>query len=127
MFYVADTRALVKYIINKVPERISSIFESSEKGETIIFIPTIVLAECFYLIKRNKISLDFKQLLEKIGDNLNMLVVPFNIEILKLFAETNLTEIHDQIIVATAKHLGAALLTKDEEIKKSKEVKVILD
>ena len=127
MFYVADTHALVKYLISKVPKKVGSIFESSEKGEVIVFVQTMVLAECFYLIKNNKISLDFEELLKRIENNQNMITVSFNIEILKLFADTHLKEIHDQIIVATAKHLGAALLTKDEEIKNSKEVEVIWD
>ena len=86
-----------------------------------------MLAECFYLIQDKRIDLDFKQLLDKTENNPNMVIVSFNIDVLKLFTHTNLIEIHDQIIVATTKHLGAVLLTKDEDIKNSKEVEIIWD
>ena len=127
MLYVADTHALVKYLLANAPKNIGFALESCEKGEAITFIPTIVLAECFYLISRGKIALNFKELLERIEKNPSMLVVPFNMDILKLFPKISLREIHDQIIVATTKYLGAVLLSQDEEIIKSKEVPVVFD
>lgn len=80
MFYVADTHALIWYLVGKLPKRVDKIFKSSEKGECIIFIPTIVLAECKYLVKRKKIELDFSELLRRIEISKNLISVPFDLE-----------------------------------------------
>lgn len=46
--------------------------------------------------------------------------------VLDLFKKTRAKEIHDKIIISTAKLVKAdALITKDEELKKLEEVKVI--
>ncbi len=125
MHYVADTHAFIRYLVGSAPKRVVQIFESSEKGECVIYFPTIVLAEAFYLTKMEKVKLNFNEMLSRIEQCENYVVVPFNMHILKKFLEVNLAEIHDQIIVSTAKYLNCALLTKDEKIKESGEVEVI--
>lgn len=124
MFYVTDTHALIWYINGKLPEEIDEIFMQAEKGKCIIFIPTIVLAECKYLVKHRKIELDFPELLRKIEISKNFLPVPFDFRILKLMPD-EIFDIHDQIIVATTKILNAKLITRDEEIKNSGLVEVV--
>lgn len=87
MFYVADTHAFIWYILGKLPENIDKIFQSAEKGEVVIFIPTIVLAECKYLVKNRKIKLNFSELLRKIETSRNFVPVPFDFAVLKLLPE----------------------------------------
>ena len=125
MFYVADTHALVKYLTSILPKKIETIFQECERGIHIIFVPTIVLAESFYLIKKKKIALNFAQMITKIENSENFSIIPFNLAIIKLFSDIEEFEIHDQIIVATAKFLDAALITKDKEITDSKIVRTI--
>jgi predicted nucleic acid-binding protein len=120
MSYVADTHAFVWYIIGKLPERVDSIFRSAEEGESTIYIPTIVLAECLYLVENKKIDLDFEDLLDKLEIGRNFVPVSFNFQVLKLLPEIKLGELHDRIVVATAKILNAKLITKDKEIMESK-------
>ena len=125
MSYVADTHAFVWYIIGKLPERADSIFRSTEKGESTIYIPTIVLAECLYLVENKKIDLDFEDLLDKLEISRNLVPVSFNFQVLKLLPEIKLGELHDRIVVATAKILSAKLITKDKEIRESKIVETV--
>ncbi|MGB9759459.1 MAG: type II toxin-antitoxin system VapC family toxin [Thermoproteota archaeon] len=125
MLYVADTHAFVWYIIGMLPERINSIFKSAERGESIIYIPTIVLAECLYLVENKKIDVNFRELLSKLEMSANFVPVSLNFQVIKLLPEIKLEELHDRIIVATTKILGAKLITKDEEIRGSKIVETI--
>ncbi len=125
MLYVADTHALVKYLAGILPNRPKIIFEESEKGLHTIYIPTIVLAESFYLISKKKIALNFENMITKIENSKNFSIVNFNLDIVKLFPIIKDREIHDQIIVATAKFLNAKLITKDKEITESKDVETI--
>lgn len=125
MFYVVDTHPFVWYVAKKLPKNVEEIFKASERGDCVIFIPTIVLAECYYLIEKRKIELNFESILEEIEKSSNFLIIPFNIDIIKIFPKTYIKELHDKIIVATSKLLNADLITKDEEIIKSKLVKTV--
>ncbi len=125
MLYVTDTHALVWYIHGTLPKPVDTIFKSAEKGESTLFIPTIVLAECLYLIENNKIDLDFNDLLKRIEMGRNFIPTSFNFQLMRILPEIKVSELHDRIIVATAKVLNAKLITKDGEIKKAGIVEVV--
>ena len=116
---MTDTHAFVWYILEKLSERVDKRFESVETGSSTIFIPTIVLAECLYLVENGKIELNFDELLRKIEMNRNFVATYFNFQMLKLLPEIKLNELHDRIIIAIAKILNAKLITKDREIRES--------
>ncbi len=71
-----------------------------------MYIPTIVLAECFHLVKHGKIALNFDELLARIEESDNFIVMSFDFGIVKLLPVINAPELHDRIIVATARLLG---------------------
>lgn len=125
MLYVTDTHALVWYIIGKLHDKVDAVFKSAEAGEATIFIPTIVLAECLYLVENEKIKLDFDDLLGRIEMSRNFIPASFNFQVMKLLPETGLKELHDRIIVATAKILNAKLITKDRKIRDSGIVEIV--
>ncbi|MBI2652898.1 PIN domain-containing protein [Candidatus Woesearchaeota archaeon] len=128
MFYVIDTHPLVWYLAKaKLPSKLDEIFKASERGECIIFIPTIVLAEFYYLSEKGKIELNFQNVLNAIEKSSNFLIVPLNVDVIKMFSNIAVKEIHDKIIIATAKLLNAKLITKDKEIMKSNDVDTIWD
>ncbi len=72
-----------------------------------------------------KIELDFEELVEKIEISSNFIPVSFNFQVVKLLSEISLRELHDRIIVATAKLLNAKLITRDKEIRNSGIVEVV--
>ena len=125
MLFVTDTHPLVWYILGELPERVDELFKLAEAGEASIFIPTIVLAECLYLVEENKIELDFEDLLERLEQSSNFIPASFNIRVLRLLPEIRLKELHDRIIIATAMTLHAQLITKDRVIRESGMVNVV--
>lgn len=125
MLFVTDTHPLVWYILGELPERVDEIFRLAEAGDSSIFIPTIVLAECLYLVEEGKIELDFNDLLGRLGRSKNFITTSFNFQVMKLLPEINLRELHDRIIIATAKILNASLITKDRVIRESELVAVV--
>jgi predicted nucleic acid-binding protein len=125
MLYVTDTHILIWYITGELHDKVDKVFKSAEMGESTIFIPTIVLAECLYLVENKKIELDFNNLLERIDGSRNFVPASFNFQVMKLLPEIKLKELHDRVIVATAKILNAKLLTEDREIRESKIVDVV--
>ena len=125
MLYVTDTHALVWYILDTLPEAVDSVFTSAEKGESTIFVPTIVLAECLYLIEKGKIDFNFDDLLKRIEMGKNFISTSFDFQVVTLLPEIKIGELHDRIIVATAKILNARLITKDRKIKEAGIVEVV--
>ncbi len=83
------------------------------------------MAECLYLAESKKIDLNFEELLKKIEISSNFVPVSFNFQVVKLLPNINLKELHDRVIVATAKLLNAKLITKDKEIRESGIVEVV--
>jgi predicted nucleic acid-binding protein len=119
MLYVSDTHALIWYTTGRLPKSTDMVFRSAEIGQSTIFIPTIVLAECLYLIENKKIGMDFDDLLGRIDISRNFIPASFNFHVMKLLPEIKLKELHDRIIIATAKMLNAKLITKDRIIRES--------
>ena len=60
MLYVTDTHALVWYVVGKLHDKVNEIFKSAETGKSTIFIPTIVLAECLYLVEKRENRIGFR-------------------------------------------------------------------
>lgn len=125
MYYVTDTHPLVWYIAEKLPQRLNKVFLSAENEDSVIYIPSIVLAECLHLKENERIELNFEEVLKKIEISSNFIPVSFNFQIIKLLPEISLNELHDRIIVATTKLLDAKLLTRDRKITESRIVETV--
>lgn len=128
MKYVTDTHALWWFLHKdkKLGNEAKQIFEDSELGNSIIIIPSIVLAELMYLFEKEKRGDEFKEILEGINIASNYEICPLDIQIIEEVSNiTSIKEIHDRIIIATAKLLNYKLITKDENIAESKEVKCV--
>lgn len=116
MNYLADTHALLWWFTDspKLGPKAFEIFEKCEKGEAIIFIPSIVIAEALSIFDKKRITFDFANLFKtiKMSDNFVLIALDFPIleEMVKL---KEISELHDKIIVSTAKYLGLPIITKD--------------
>jgi PIN domain nuclease of toxin-antitoxin system len=127
MDYVTDAHSLIWYFTDdqKLSENAFNAYEQTiEKGS--IFIPIIALAEIMYICQRGRISLTFKDTLDKIEEYENFQIIALDLEILKIADRlSTYLEMHDRLIVATAICFDVPLITKDEQIQKSKLVKTI--
>jgi len=61
--YVTDTQALVKFMMGKkvINDKAHRAFLSTDKGESTIIIPAVVLMEVLYLFEKNRISINLIQ------------------------------------------------------------------
>jgi len=121
MNYVSDTHSLVWYLLNdkKLSSRALGAFEhASEDGE--VTVPAVVLAEVMYIADKGRITISFRETLSEIEACENFRIGSLDIEILR--AAGNLShelEMHDRLIVATAKVYNATLITCDTQITES--------
>ena len=128
MNYVTDTHALIWWFIDspKISSKAAEIFEKCERGENVIFIPSIVMAEALSIFEKKKVSFNFKNLLQKIDASQNFMLIALDYPLLQeMMTLKDIPEIHDKIIASTAKHLKAPIITKDKTLQKSSFIKTI--
>ena len=120
MNFVADTHALIWWFTDspRISLKASEIFEKCEKGENVIFIPSIVIAEALSIFDKKRFSFNFKNLFKKINDSENFVLVALDYPILqKMVALKEISELHDKIIISTAKYLNLPIITKDKSLR----------
>ena len=127
MNYVTDTHSLLWYFTDdqRLSQKALKSFESTVKEGQII-VPTVVLAEMLFIAKKGRIPLGFTATVAKIETLANFEIAPLDLDVLKIAEGIDVPlEMHDKLIVATAIRYDACLITRDEQITKSKAVKII--
>jgi PIN domain nuclease of toxin-antitoxin system len=128
MNFVTDTHALLWWFTDNTQLSIkaTAIFEKCEKGENVIFIPSIVIAEALSIFDKKRVSFNFKRLFKKINDSENFMIIALDYPILeKMVTLKDLPELHDKIIVSTAKYLNLPIITKDKTLLNLPNIKTI--
>jgi PIN domain nuclease of toxin-antitoxin system len=121
-FYVTDTHPFVWYLSDdaRLSAAARMVFDRADSGEATIIIPAIAFAEAVYLAGKGRIDAKVDLIFGIVENALNYRVYPLDFTIVKKSWELEkLSEIHDKSIVATARHLGFELITKDGKIRDS--------
>ncbi|MEO1373915.1 MAG: type II toxin-antitoxin system VapC family toxin [Cyanobacteria bacterium J06635_10] len=123
---VTDTHALIWYLEDnsRLSAAANEVFYKCDKGELLIHIPTICLVEIVYLQEKGRISADMKAQLDNALKNGKSGLVLANLtagvaDALATIPRNIVPDMPDRIIVATAKHLGLPLISKDNKITSS--------
>jgi len=105
----------------KMGKEAKSIFEMAEEGDTTIFVPAIVLAEVMYLSEKGRIECSLKAFEEYARGFPKIRAASLNAKTLSAASSiTDIPELHDRLIAATARQLKCPLLTNDPIIQASK-------
>lgn len=124
--YVSDSIAFLHYLLDKLPPNADKVFKEAEGGEASLYLPTIAAAELYYLFERKGWVKQWSRLKAEMKRQTSFDYYSFNEKVLDLFKGTKAKEIHDKIILSTAKLLKAqALVTKDEELQNLQEVRTL--
>jgi len=122
MIYVTDTHALVFAATSKqgrLGRTARRIFQASNEGKHSIVVPVTVLEEVMRLIEKRviRLKIPFSRWAEEMDESPNFQVQPYTLEILlEVEGLSSIRDPADRTIVATARHLGCALITADEAI-----------
>ena len=117
--YVTDTHALYWYLTAspKLGVNAQAAFLAGEQDQALIYIPSIVLAELYYLNVKYNQPLLFAQEHERLAESGQFRFVEFRAaDVLRFDALTAIPEMHDRMIVGVAYALQLPLLTRDSEI-----------
>jgi PIN domain nuclease of toxin-antitoxin system len=128
MNFVTDTHALLWWFVDspKISSKAVEIFEKCESGENVIFIPSIVLAEALSIFEKKRVPFDLRRLLKRTEESENFSIISLDYPILqKMIDLKDVPELHDKIIVSTARYLNVPLITKDRTLQNLPSVKTI--
>ncbi len=129
--YVTDTHALLWHLTAdaRLSVAAQSIFTDADTGVHQIHIPSIVLVEAVYLAEKMRID---PSLVDKL---LNLLTTSANyveavldinvVQALRAISRATVPDMPDRIIAATARHLGAPLISRDAAISTAAGVTVV--
>lgn len=125
--YATDTMGLVLRLEGRhMGAQAQTVFAAAEAGQTIIHIPAMVLAEILYLSEKGRITASLTDVAQHLQTFPHYRECPLNRAVIEAAAQiTDIRELHDRLIGATARWLNAALLTNDPVIQGSAFVKTL--
>lgn len=124
--YCLDTHPLIWYVTASptLSSKAKTIIDDVLSGKAYGYISTITLIEAFQLSLKKKLF-KFSQFLKTLRQH-TIVIVPLDKAVLTAcYKLSSKLDIHDRVIVATAKVVEAALVTKDEKIRKLPDIKTI--
>ncbi len=123
---VTDTHALIWYLEDspRLGSAARSAFEACDRGECVVYVPTICLVEIVYLQEKGRIPTDLKSALDAALQAGNTGLVPSSltldiVDALVRVPRTEVPDMPDRIIAATAVHLGVPLISRDRKLQLS--------
>ena len=119
--FVTDTMGLILWFEHrKMPVNVKSLFQSAEEGQATIHIPTIVFAELLYLSEKGRIGVDLTTANTYLKQSPHFKEYPLNLAVIQAASEiTDIPELHDRLIAATAYLLNLPLISNDPVIQTS--------
>jgi predicted nucleic acid-binding protein len=125
--YVTDTVGLIIYLENRQLGVYSQqIFNSAKVEKTTIYVPSMVLAEIMYLSEKKRITATLSEVFKLFQNFPTFKEFSINADVIKSAEQiTDIPELHDRLISATAKFLNLELITTDTKIQNSAFVKTV--
>jgi len=123
---VTDTHGLIWYLEDSplLGPGAKEVFDACDRGEIVVYIPTICLVEIVYLQEKERIPVDLKMQLDaelRAGTS-GLVLVNLTAEVANAVAHvprSDVPDMPDRIIAATALHLGLPLISRDRRIQLS--------
>ncbi len=119
--YVIDTHALVWYLTDddRLGAKAREILTKIDNGEDTGVIPSIVILETLAVFEKKGLRDLFSEIYTEIKESSNYLIYPLSSEIVdEVINLPSELELHDRVIMATARYLGTPILTKDKTLQK---------
>lgn len=116
MQYLLDTVTIVRHFSGRgrIGRTAAHILDTIEERDDLLVISVISLMEIMYLAERNRITIDLSETLERIESSSKYMIVNLSPEILRVAETIDFYELHDRLILATARWLDIPVISSDE-------------
>jgi len=123
---VTDTHGLIWYLEDspRLGPAARDAFDACDRGEGVVYVPTICLVEIVYLQEKGRIPVELKAQLDAAlrAEATGLILADLTPEIADAVARvprSDVPDMPDRIIAATAVHLGLPLISRDRAIQLS--------
>ena len=127
MRYLLDTVTIIRHFADsgKMGERAREILETTSGDRDRFMISVVSLMEILYLSEKHRISISLKETLKRMESSSLYMVVDLTPEILLVAETIDFAELHDRLILATAKWLDVPVISSDSKFFMVEEVEVV--
>lgn len=127
--YLLDTVAVIRHFTGsgEIGRNAKLVFDNFINSTDEFSISVISLMEIMYLSEKNRISIDLTKTLSMILETERYRIIDLNYEIIKTATQIEFYELHDRMIIATAKWLGIPIISSDSLFSQVKNLEVIWD
>lgn len=125
--YATDTMGLILWLEKRrMSAQAQAIFMAAEAGQTVVRIPGMVFAEVLYLSEKGRIGLSLSDVAIQLQRFPHFRECPLSQAVIETAGTiSDIRELHDRLIAATALWLNVALITNDSVIQSSAFVSTI--
>lgn len=125
--YAADTVALILRMEHRKMGNAARVaFENAEANLGTIYVPSFTLAEILYLAEKKRIKTTLKDVTSYIARYPSIREQPLDSALIDVASQiTDVSELHDRLIAATARYYNVPLITNDGMLSASKFVQTI--
>lgn len=129
MQYLLDTVAIIRHFSGKgrIGHTAAAILNAIEARDDLFVISVVSLMEIMYLAEKHRITINFQETLERLETSAKYLIVNLSPEILRVAEAIEFDELHDRLILATARWLDIPILSSDGEFDHIPGITVIWD
>ena len=116
MQYLLDTVAIVRHFSGKgkIGRAAALILDTIERRDDLLLISTVSLMEIMYLAERHRITISLHETLSRIEASSKYAAINLSPEILQVAETITFPELHDRLILATARWLDVPIISSDE-------------
>lgn len=115
MDYLLDTVAIIRHFSGhgRIGRKAKTIIEEAEGGKHLLLLSVVSLFEIMYLAEKNRIAISLPNTLSLIHQKPCYQVAELSADIVVAASKIKFYELHDRLILATAKHLNLDILSSD--------------
>ena len=129
MQYLLDTVTIVRHFSGRgrIGRTAAHILDTIEERDDLLVISVISLMEIMYLAERNRITINLTETLERIESSSKYVIIDLSPEILRVAETIDFYELHDRLLLATARWLDIPIMSSDEAFEDVPGIDVIWD
>ena len=119
MQYLLDTVTIVRHFTEtgQIGRAAASILDTIEACDNLLIISVISLMEIMYLAEKNRITLSLAETLKRIESSSKYMIINLSPDILRVAETITFPELHDRLLLATAKWLDIPIISSDRAFK----------
>jgi PIN domain nuclease of toxin-antitoxin system len=129
MQYLLDTVTVIRHFSGsgRIGRAAASILDTIEEQDNLLVVSVVSLMEIMYLAERNRIPIHLDETINRIDASSKYMIINLSPEILRVAETVEFYELHDRLILATARWLDIPILSSDGEFEHIPGIQVIWD